>query len=181
MDHPFLETIAGLLGDAGVRVLRFEFPYMAARREDGKKRGPNPARILEQTWRDVVAQVREPNAPIYIGGKSMGGRIASMLADDLGVTGLICLGYPFHPPGKPDRLRTAHLEHLETPALFLQGDRDPFGTREEVEGYAISDAVRLAWMEDGDHGFSPRKRAAVTLEQNLERAAEAVVRFMTAD
>jgi predicted alpha/beta-hydrolase family hydrolase len=80
-----------------------------------------------------------------------------MVADELGVAGLLCLGYPFHPPGRPERLRTRHLEGLRTPALIVQGTRDPFGGREEVEGYRLSPSIRVLWMEDGDHDLRPRK------------------------
>lgn len=179
MDHPFLETITGHLANAGVRVVRFEFPYMAARRVDGKKRGPNGAGILEGTWREVYAEVQTAaEGPVFIGGKSMGGRIASMLAGELEPAGLVCLGYPFHPPGKPDRLRTAHLIDLDVPTLILQGERDPFGTREEVGGYGLSEAIEVVWVEDGDHSFVPRKRAAATYEGNLRGAAATIVEFM---
>jgi predicted alpha/beta-hydrolase family hydrolase len=105
----------------------------------------------------------------------MGGRIASMIADEVGAAGVLCLGYPFHPPGKPERLRTAHLETLKTPTLIVQGTRDRLGTEEEVATYALSPSIEVAWMGDGDHSFKPRKKSGRTLEQNLEAAADAVV------
>ena len=108
----------------------------------------------------------------------MGGRIASMIADEAGVAGVCCLGYPFHPPGKPERLRTAHLEAMQTSTLIVQGTRDRFGTEEEVATYRLSDAIELAWMEDGDHSFKPRKKSGRSLEQNLDDAARAVVAFI---
>ena len=108
----------------------------------------------------------------------MGGRVASMLADELfadrQIAGLVCLGYPFHPPGQPDKLRTAHLETLKTPALICQGARDPFGTREEVSGYRLSPKIELHWLEDGDHDFRPRKASGLTTGGNLDAAAERV-------
>ena len=92
----------------------------------------------------------------------MGGRVASMAADELdaagSVAGLVCIGYPFHPPARPDTLRTAHLQSLETPALICQGTRDPFGTKDEVAGYRLSPRIELFWMEDGDHDLKPRKK-----------------------
>ena len=115
---------------------------------------------------------------LVIGGKSMGGRIASMVADEAGVRGLVCLGYPFHPTGRPERLRTAHLEGLTTPALFVQGTRDPFGTREDVAGYALSPAIRLHWLEDGDHSFKPRKASGYSEAEHLASAADAVAEFI---
>ena len=135
MDSPFLNFFADGLVAQGYRVARFEFPYMAARRVGGKARPPDRANILLDTWRGVI-DVLGPER-LVIGGKSLGGRMASMIADTMAVRGLICLGYPFHPPGQPDKLRTSHLETLRTPALFLQGTRDPFGGQAEVAGYAL--------------------------------------------
>jgi hypothetical protein len=107
----------------------------------------------------------------------MGGRIASLIADDLGVDGLLCLGYPFHPPGRPERTRTAHLETLRTPTLICQGERDPFGSRDEVGGYRLSGSIRLVWIADGEHSFRPRKASGRTWEQNLDAAARAAATF----
>jgi predicted alpha/beta-hydrolase family hydrolase len=88
------------------------------------------------------------------------------------------LGYPFHPPGRPDRLRTAHLANLRTPALIVQGTRDPFGTPDEVSGYALARSIRICWIEDGDHSFKPRARSGRTERQNLEAAVAAVLAFL---
>lgn len=134
MDSPFLETIAKGITTAGFRVARFEFPYMRARREEGRKGPPDREPVLRESWHDAIRVLSEKNGPgcLVIGGKSMGGRIASMVADEAGVGGLVCLGYPFHPPGQPDKLRVTHLEDLRTPTLIVQGERDAFGTREEV-------------------------------------------------
>lgn len=115
---------------------------------------------------------------MVVGGKSLGGRIASMIADEAGVRGLVCLGYPFHPPGQPDRLRTAHLRDLHTPTLIVQGTRDPFGGPEEVKRYALSPRIRILWLEDGDHSFKPRASSGRTERQNLDEAMAAVVGFV---
>jgi hypothetical protein len=179
MDSPFMHHVAEGLAAAGWRVARFEFPYMAARRVDGKKRGPNPAHRLEACFREAIAEIGDP-ARLVIGGKSMGGRIASRIADDAGVAGLLALGYPFHPPGKPERLRTAHLAGLRTPALILQGERDTFGGREEVGGYDLAATIQLGWLPDGDHSFKPRKRSGYTLEGNLDAAVAAADAFLRA-
>ncbi|OBY26699.1 alpha/beta family hydrolase [Leisingera sp. JC1] len=160
MDTPFMNAIAEGLAGQGLRVARFEFGYMAERRNGGAKRPPPKAEKLQAEFQSAVSQLA-CEGPLIIGGKSMGGRVASMIADGLyaeaRICGLLCLGYPFHPPGKPERLRTAHLEELKTPALICQGSRDPFGTRAEVQGYALSAAVSLNWLEDGDHDLKPRK------------------------
>jgi predicted alpha/beta-hydrolase family hydrolase len=177
MDHPFMNAIAEGIAGKEIRVARFEFPYMAARRDGGKRRAPDREPMLMQAWRDTVAELGAP-ARLVVGGKSMGGRIASMVADELGVAGLICLGYPFHPPGSPARLRTGHLEKLRTPTLIVQGTRDSFGLPEEVAKYKLSPKIRLAWIADGDHSFKPRARSGKTAEQNLIEAIELTKAFV---
>ena len=180
MDSPFMAQISTALARTGVRVIRFEFPYMAEMRRTGKRKPPNREPVLREHWNRVIDRIVENGTEqrrIIIGGKSMGGRMASLIADEREVAGLICLGYPFHPPGKPDRLRVAHLTTMGTPALICQGTRDPFGTRAEVGGYPLSEAIHLAWMEDGEHSFKPRKRSGRTWEQNLEQAAGAITDF----
>ena len=143
MDHEWMEAVAEGLAAAGIRVVRFEFPYMASRRTDGKRRSPDRPAVLEQTWRDRIAEFGGGSS-LFIGGKSMGGRVASMVADSEHVRGLVCLGYPFHPPGKPEKTRTEHLAELSTPALIVQGERDPFGTRDDVAGYTLSKSIQGA-------------------------------------
>ena len=177
MDSPFMNAIAESVAAAGIEVIRFEFEYMAKRREDGTRRGPDRAPKLIARFNEVLGLVG-PAAEVVIGGKSMGGRIASMIADEVGAAGVVCLGYPFHPPGKPERLRTAHLETLKTPTLIVQGTRDRLGSEEEVAAYTLSPSIELAWMADGDHSFKPRKKSGRTAEQNLEAAADAVIRVI---
>jgi predicted alpha/beta-hydrolase family hydrolase len=178
MDSPFMDFFARGLGKHGFRVVRFEYPYMAARRKTGKKKPPDREPVLRATWLKVVEGLGRKG--LVIGGKSMGGRIASLVADETGVAGLVCLGYPFHPTGKPDRLRVGHLESIKAPTLILQGERDPFGNREEVAGYKLSSSVRVAWAEDGDHGFTPRKTSERMEQQNWEAALEEIVKFLQA-
>ena len=177
MDTPFMAQIARGIAARGIRVVRFEFPYMAARRTGGSRRAPDRPPLLLETFREVVrAQSR---GTILIGGKSMGGRIASMVADELSVEGLVCLGYPFHPPGAPSKLRTAHLASLKTPALIVQGERDPFGTRDEVAGYMLPASIRVEWLPGGDHSFKPRAASGVSYADNMARAIELAAAFMT--
>jgi predicted alpha/beta-hydrolase family hydrolase len=178
MDSPFMAQVARALGERGIRVVRFEFPYMAARRS-GEKRGGAPDRqpVLLQAWRDVVAELGG-GATLVIGGKSLGGRMASLVADELRVRGLVCLGYPFHPPGQPARLRTGHLAALATPALIVQGSRDPFGTRHDVAAYQLSPTIELEWLEDGDHSFKPRKASGFSERDHLARAVERTAAFV---
>ena len=175
MDSPYMNYFADGLAAQNFRVARFNFPYMAERMKDGKRRPPNTAKILLATWQDVILELSAEN--LIIGGKSMGGRIASMVADEMDVRGLACLGYPFHPPGKPGKLRTEHLAALKTPTLILQGTRDPFGKQGEVEGFTLSSAIRMHWLEDGDHGFKPRKASGRTETQNWDDAISALTGF----
>jgi len=101
-----------------------------------------------------------------------------MVADEAGVAGLVCLGYPFHPPGQPEKLRVSHLEGLKTPALIVQGERDAFGTREEVAGYRLSKKIRIHFLPDGDHSFKPRAASSRTEKQNLDEAIAEVAEFL---
>jgi predicted alpha/beta-hydrolase family hydrolase len=178
MDAPFMNKVADGLAARGVRVVRFEFPYMAARRTGGKKGGaPDRPAVLIASWEQVVEELGG-GARLFIGGKSMGGRIASMVADRLGVHGLVCLGYPFHPPGQPAKLRTEHLRDLATTALILQGERDPFGTRDEVPGFGLSKRIEVVWVPDGDHSFKPRKSSGASEAGNLALAIEEMATFI---
>jgi uncharacterized protein len=163
MDSSWMNAVCGLLGDRGIRTARFEFAYMAGRRS-GTRRPPPRAELSMDEYRDAVAEIVEvAGAPVVIGGKSYGGRVASLVADDLldagSVRGLVCLGYPFHPPQKPEVLRTAHLLTLRTPTLICQGTRDPFGGADEVAGYGLADTIEVRWF-DGDHDVQPRARLA---------------------
>ena len=185
MDAPWMMDITARLAVAGLRVVRFEFPYMRERRASGQRRVPNPPKVLMSSWAhaiehaidDLDAADGQGRRRLLIGGKSMGGRIASMIADEAGGGGLVCLGYPFHPPGRPEKLRTTHLTDLRTPTLILQGTRDPFGRPEEVAEYTLSDAIRVHWLEDGDHSLKPRVKSGRTLEQNLAEAVEQITSF----
>lgn len=177
MDTPFMEAFARGLGAAGLCVVRFEFPFMRARRGGSKRKPPDRAPVLLDAWRSVIAALGDPGT-LVIGGKSMGGRMASMVADDAGVKGVACLGYPFHPSGKPERTRTGHLESMRTPTLIVQGARDRLGKPEEVAGYALSKSIRVHWLEAGDHDFKPTKASGRTLEQNWQEGIAAVADFV---
>jgi len=177
MDSPFLRIVAQGVAASGIRVARFEFPYMLRRRETGRRGVPDPPAVLVQSWRDAIGELGGPER-LVIGGKSMGGRIASLVADEAAVRGLVCLGYPFHPPGNPAKTRTKHLQTLTTPALIVQGERDSFGGREEVARYKLSPEIRIEWIGDGDHSFKPRKSSGRTEAENLRKAIELVVSFV---
>ena len=161
MDSPGMTLIAEALAEAELKVVRFEFGYMAQRRVGGSRKPPPKAEKMIPDF-EAALEALDTEVPLIIGGKSMGGRIASMIADGLlqtkRISGLLCIGYPFHPIGKPDKLRTDHLRDLQTPTLICQGPRDPFGTAEEVAAYDLSEAIEITWLEDGDHDLKPRKR-----------------------
>lgn len=176
MDSPFMNRLAAGLAERGIRVARFEFPYMHARRE-GQRKPPDREPVLRKTWHEVIAELGG-GAGLVIGGKSMGGRMASYVADEAKVRGLVCLGYPFHPPDAPERLRTAHLAGLQTPTLIVQGVRDEFGTPDEVAGYELSPAIRVVWLPDGDHSWKPRKSSGRTEKENLAEGVAAVADFV---
>jgi predicted alpha/beta-hydrolase family hydrolase len=178
MDSSSLTAAAEALAGAGFRVARFEFAYMAARRMGTGREPPPRAEKLNPEYIAAVDALTV-NGPLIIGGKSMGGRVASMVADELSassrIRGLLCLGYPFHPPGKPDQMRTKHLIELQTPTFIVQGTRDAFGSLEEVSSYTLSPAIEILWLQDGDHDLKPRKSiSGFSLADHLKTMAEAV-------
>ncbi len=179
MDSEFMEQMAILLAEREIGVVRFEFPYMAQRRSGGSKRPPDRQPLLLDTWRRVIEQCRG-KGKLFIGGKSMGGRMASLIADEAEVDGLVCLGYPFHPAKKPEKVRTEHLYELQAPSLVIQGSRDALGSREEVESYDLPAIIEQCWLEDGDHDLKPRVKSGYTHRQHMIAAADAISAFITA-
>ena len=183
MDSASLNATAKALAAANIRVARFEFAYMAARRT-GTRRPPPKAETVMPEYIAAVDDLGPTDGPLLIGGKSMGGRVASMVADALfdarRIAGLVCLGYPFHPPERPTQLRTAHLKGLKTPTLIVQGTRDEFGVPDEVKTYDLSSKIELLWLEDGDHDLKPRKAiSGFTTAQHLKTLADGVHAFAT--
>src|SRR5262245_36920478 len=160
MEHPFLAGFCRAMGEAGIATLRFNFLYL----ERGR-RSPDPERLLRDAWLAAFgdASGRSKGRPVLAGGKSLGGRIASMcVADGMPASGLVFLGYPLHPPGKPERLRAEHLSRIEVPMLFLEGTRDPFARPDLLEGVlaGLGDRATLAPVEGGDHSFRVRGQKA---------------------
>lgn|SRR5690554_2512001 len=178
MDSDFMNTLAAALAGHGVRVLRFEFPYMAQRRTGGSKRPPDRAPLLLAHFAEVLAQAGGES--IFIGGKSMGGRMASLLACQQDCAGVVCFGYPFHPPKKLEKTRIDHFPSLRAPMLVCQGERDPFGTRVEIAEYSLPDSITLHWLSDGNHDLAPRKASGLMQQQNIEEAAQVAAAFMKA-
>ena len=177
----FAQSLTGPELAGELVVCRFDFPYMAAHRSTGRNPPPDRVAVLIETWHQVINFVRRSSTPphyLLIGGKSMGGRIASMVAEDKKVDGIVCLGYPFHPPGKPDKLRTEHLEDLTIPMLICQGERDVFGHRAESNSWRLSRSIKFSWLTDGDHSFKPRKRSGLTETENRTTACQSIVEFI---
>ena len=175
-DSTFMEELSAALEREGIGTIRFEFPYMQKRRQDGKKRPPDREPVLLEYFSGVIDRVRAElgsGSLILVGGKSMGGRMASILAsrrDD--IDGVICFGYPFHPPGKLDRWRTAHFRDLNCPMLVLQGTRDPFGKPDELEDHQQElEAIDLRWLEGGNHDFQTLKSQPQTQSELIAQAA----------
>lgn len=176
MDHDFMDAIAKGLSQRGIQVVRFNFPYMVKRSLDGKRRPPDRAPKLLEAYREVINQFAKQ--PIVIGGKSMGGRMASLLAEESLVAGVACLGFPFHPPGKPENYKGGHLAKLDKPCLILQGERDAFGKRDEFDDFEFSDRVCIEFIPDGDHSFKPRKSSGYSESENIALATQYLADFI---
>ncbi|MFA0096036.1 alpha/beta fold hydrolase [Vibrio splendidus] len=176
MEHEFMQSVAKGLAFKGIRVIRFNFPYMIKRAEDGKRRPPDRAPKLLEAYQDIIEQCDADK--LVIGGKSMGGRMASHLSEVDKVAAMACLGFPFHPPGKPEKYKGEHLAELQKPCLILQGERDTFGKREEFADFDLSDSIRVEFIPDGDHSFKPRKSSGYTEQQNIALTVEKLSAFI---
>jgi predicted alpha/beta-hydrolase family hydrolase len=188
MNSEFMNQVAEKIADKGIRVVRFNFPYMIKRSADGKRRPPDRAPKLIEAYENVIQQL---NCPVVIGGKSMGGRMSSMLMtenaqrekkDQLSILGSACLGYPFHAPKKDSKDRLDHLKQLTEPLLIMQGTRDALGNQEEVKGYIkegkMNSSINVSWLEDGDHDLKPRKASGFNHQQHIDSAVEQVADFI---
>lgn len=187
MTSPFMMSISELLAERGVATTRFNFPYMTTAQKEGTRRPPPPVAQLAEVYR-AFAAVQAAKSPreqaLFVGGKSMGGRVATMIIDDLLDAelsrGAVVYGYPFHPQRKPDQLRTVHLEKLKAPTVIVQGTRDALGHRDEVGGYTLSKQITLAWAEDGNHDLLPRKASGFTHQDHLRFAADQTANWLHA-
>lgn len=192
-DSPFMQDMAKLLVARKIETVLFDFDYMQVIKETGKKRPPEKLPKLQAQWhqqieavlnaqsiplKSTLDAVPQHDLPLFIGGKSMGGRVASTIFPETPAKGCICLGYPFHPPGKPEKLRAEHLLTMDKPLLVVQGERDTFGNKEEVARYALPQSVSVHYLMDGDHSFKPRKASGVTLAENMAEAADTIAAFI---
>ena len=174
--HPFMVTIAQGLAERGIDVVTFDFPYMAQ-----KRRVPDKAPVLEASFRETVAEARQrvgPDRRLFTGGKSLGGRMATHLAAEglADLQGVVLLGYPLHPPGKPEQPRVAHLPRITVPVLIVQGDRDAFGTPDEVRpAFAgLGTRATLHVVEGGDHSLRVPRSAGVSQQDVYNGVLDAI-------
>lgn len=203
MDSEFMNAVAVGLAALGVSVARFEFDYMAQRRVDQRKRPPQRQEKLLARFTQAAEQAGGLGN-IFIGGKSMGGRMATYLAAGLGLEGgasqaglaskqrssagicrgVVALGYPLHPPRKPSQLRASHWGALRASLLICQGERDVFGTRAEVQALqnvgALAGGIEWHWLPDGDHDFKPRVRSGFLWQDNMDAAVEHAAQWILA-
>jgi len=184
-----MRTILLNLNNAGLETLPFEFPYMKIMNQTGKRRPPDRMPKLIEAFEKEIKhyQALYPKKKIIVGGKSMGGRVASLLISQLeegndekpdSISACICLGFPFHPPKKLEKYRGEHLENIKTLTLILQGDRDTMGCKEEVENYKLANSITVKYIPDGDHSFKPRVRSGHTLEGNISMSSELIINFV---
>lgn len=177
MDSEFMTEFTQLLNQRAINVIRFNFPYMQQRLIDGKRRPPSKMDVLKESY---IARIKQYSnkLPLFIGGKSMGSRVAAMVADEDKVTGIVCIGYPFHPQKKPEKLRLEPLQHTNKPVIIVQGDRDPLGNKDEITGYALSANINVHYVEDGDHDLKPRVKSGFTHLQHKINAADLIKTFI---
>ena len=181
----FMTRFTQLLNDAAYSVTRFNFPYMDRKIAEDKKFPPDRMPKLLDCFEQVLTDY-EQDLPLYLIGKSMGGRVAATLSGDSEINsahltkikGVICLGYPFHPIGKPEKLRMTPIETLKKPALILQGDRDKLGDKEMIATLDIPELCQVVFLPDGDHDLKPRVRSGKTHEQNLRQAVREIEVFI---
>ncbi len=191
MSHEFMDDISSLLNGAGINVLRFNFPFMDKRALTGIKYPPDrmPKLLVcyEDIIRHVVEQLENNELPLFIGGKSMGSRVAATLvADPEGlepyllnkISGVFCLGYPFHPAKKPEKLRLEPLVNAKKPVLIVQGDRDTLGNKAEIISYQLAEHCQCIFLEDGDHSLKPRVKSGFTQQAHMNSAVEEIVQFI---
>lgn len=181
----FMQTIALGLAEQGICVVRFNFDYMQLRLETGSRRPPERApKLIAQFEQKIKILSQQKNRPMIIGGKSMGGRMASLVASmstdsELSeIKGVACLGFPFHPSGKADKLRIDHFPQVKQKQLIIQGTRDKLGSLEEVESYQLPNEIQWLWLEDGDHDLKPRVKSGFTYQSHLQKAIQSLAIFI---
>ncbi|MBA6348779.1 MULTISPECIES: alpha/beta family hydrolase [unclassified Colwellia] len=177
--HEFMEQVSLALNQKNINVLRFNFSYMDVRLAQGNRRPPDRMPKLLECFSTVIDGL-DSDLPLFIAGKSMGGRVAATLAGDKTAKflGVMCLGYPFHPQKKPEKLRLAPLQETQMPILILQGTRDALGSQEEIAQYEFSERCHCIFFTDGDHNLKPRVKSGFTHAQHIQSAVNEMVKFI---
>lgn len=186
MHHEFMTQIVLLFNQVNINVVRFNFPYMDKRLALGKRYPPDRMPKLLECYKQVINELISTNdrteLPLFIGGKSMGSRVAATLASDedicLLIQGVFCVGYPFHPVNKADKLRLEPLQNTRKPIFIVQGERDTLGSQAEIVNYKISNLCRCIFLADGDHSLKPRVKSGFTLAQHMESAVNGIKLFI---
>lgn len=186
MHHEFMVEITTLLNKSNINVLRFNFPYMDKRIETGRRYPPDRMPKLLDCYKSViedhVLKNNDDSLPLFIGGKSMGSRVAATLAADdtvkNAIAGVFCLGYPFHPAKKPEKLRLEPLQATKKAILIVQGERDTLGSRDEINDYQVSSLCQYKFLIDGDHSLKPRVKSGFTHQQHMQAAVENITTFI---
>ncbi|OUS29659.1 hypothetical protein A9Q98_05970 [Thalassotalea sp. 42_200_T64] len=179
LDSEFITDFTALLNQRQINVIRFNFPYMQQRLIDGTRRPPNKMDVLVASYLARINQYNE-SLPLFIGGKSMGSRVAAMLTNEDKVNAVFCLGYPFHPQKKPEKLRLEPLQQANKSVLIIQGDRDALGNKDEIASYQLSDNINVSFLEDGDHDLKPRVKSGFNHQQHKTSAADLLCEFIKA-
>lgn len=178
-DSDFMRQLSDRFAASKILVYRFNFGYMQKAIDEARRRPPGKIEGLQAEYQTVLNQVSaETCLPVWVGGKSMGGRIASMIANDSACAGVLCFGYPFHPPGKPEKLRISHLETLAKPMLVVQGERDTFGNRNDIASYQLPSNIHIHILPDGDHSLKPRKSSGISYDSHMQAATDSTVNFI---
>ena len=182
MNSSFISAITELLVAKNISVIRFNFPYMEKRLLDGKKRPPDRMPVLIDDMSQLLGGLKL-DLPLFIGGKSMGSRVAasittSEMINHVNAKGVIAVGYPFHPIGKPEKLRLEPILSNTLPMLIIQGERDKLGSKEEIASYQLPTHCQIEFMRDGDHDIKPRLKSGFTHQEHIEDAANRISTFI---
>jgi predicted alpha/beta-hydrolase family hydrolase len=187
MQHDFMQQLTDLFNQANINVLRFNFPFMDKRIALGKRcppdRMPKLIECYKEVVNDFVASTKSGKPlPLFIGGKSMGSRVAATLASDEDVfnkiQGVFCLGYPFHPAKNTEKLRLEPLQDTQKKVLIVQGERDALGSELEIKNYELSNLCQCVFLNDGDHSLKPRVKSGFTHAQHMRSSVNIIKQFI---
>ena len=176
MNSEFMNYFSKHLSELGFFCIRFQFPYMTKQIIEGRKKPPDKIDSLIKSWCIAINHINKNN--IIIGGKSMGGRIATLIANKVNPKGIVVLGYPFFNPKGKTKNRTEHLKNINIPTLICQGENDTLGKRPQVEKLHLSKKINLHWIESANHSLIPLKRTGKTRNQSWDECIIAINKFI---